>query len=81
MDFEKVIADKGDKSSSRTVRTTRKSAAKSRVIHFQDDGSFIAKNRRGLPNSLNIDIDEGWSAVEKAMKEAQTPTKGKGKAK
>ncbi len=81
MEFEKVITDKGDKSSSRTVRTTRKSASNSRVIHFQDDGSFIAKNRRGLPNSLNIGIDEGWSAVEKAMKEAQTPTKGKGKAK
>jgi hypothetical protein len=81
MDFEKVITDKGDKTSSRTVRTTRKSASKSRVIHFQDDGSFIAKNRRGLPDSLNVEFEDGWSEVESAMKEAQNPTKGKGKSK
>lgn len=81
MDFEKIITTKGDKDSSRTVRTTRKSAAKSRVIHFQDDGSFIAKNRRGLPDSLKIGIDDGWSVVEKAMKEAQTQTQAKEKGK
>ena len=79
MDFEKVITNKGDKESSRTVRTTRKSASNSRVIHFQDDGSFIAKNRRGLPSSLNVDVDEGWSAVEAEMKEAQQTKKGKAK--
>jgi hypothetical protein len=79
MDFEKVITNKGDKESSRTVRTTRKSASNSRVIHFQDDGSFIAKNRRGLPSSLNVDVDEGWAAVEAEMKEAQQTKKGNAK--
>ena len=73
MDHERVITNKGGKESSKTVRTSRMSG--SRFIHFDDSGAFIAKNRRGLPPQIEISANEGWSAVEKAMKAAQEGNK------
>jgi hypothetical protein len=68
LDLERVITDKGDKDS-KTVRTSRTSG--SRFLNFEDTGSFVAKNRRGLPPQIEITVGQGWSAVEKAMKTAE----------
>tara|TARA_Y100001973_G_scaffold101258_1_gene164008 strand:+ start:1862 stop:2662 length:801 start_codon:yes stop_codon:yes gene_type:complete len=65
---EKVAMDKGDTSSNRSVRTSRHTG--SRVLSFESDGSFVAKNRHGIKGSIAVSEDAGWQAVTEALKSA-----------
>jgi len=35
-----------------------------RILHVEDNGSFIAKNRFGFPSEIPIGIMDGWGVVE-----------------
>jgi hypothetical protein len=73
MDFQRIADSKKTRDSKKTVPTAKTTGV--RIMKFVDNGSFIAKNRRGLPSEIEIEADKGWSVVEEAMKAAQKGAK------
>ena len=49
LDTERVAVDKGDKRETRTSQSTGQ-----RVLHLEDQGAFVAKNRYDLPPMIQI---------------------------
>lgn len=43
--------------------TTSKTTGQ-RILHVEDEGAYLAKNRFALPSEIPISIEEGWHAVE-----------------
>ena len=78
LDMERSVVDRGDADKRHSVRTSM--ASGSRFLHLCDTGSFIAKNRFNLPESLEIPLN-GWpvlrDALAVAFKENGKPKKKK----
>jgi len=71
--------DEGDETKNRTVRVSQNSRA--RFLHVYDDGRFIAKNRFGLEEPIEIPISNGWAAVSSAIAERFAAVKATNKQK
>lgn len=79
LDHERMVVDKGDTDGGRSVRTSR--ATGSRFLHLTDTGSFIAKNRFGLPAELEIPLENGWQVFREALAAAYKAAGGTTKTK
>lgn len=62
LDIERVAVDQGDtRPKGKTVRTA--SLTGRRVLHLEDQGSFKAGNRYGLPPEIEIPLEQPFSAL------------------
>lgn len=76
LDIERVAVDQGDKSAgkSKTIRTAAVTGR--RVLHLEDQGSFKAKNRYGLPPEIEIPLENPFEALRsEVMKRIQPVSK------
>ena len=74
LELEKVATDKAGKAG-RATRTAR--ATGSRMLHLEDFGTFVAKNRYGLSPTIEIPKERPYAplraALIDAMKKSQAP--------
>ena len=61
----RTARDEGDDTKNRTVRVATNS--RNRYLHVSDDGRYIAKNRFGLTDPLEIPQSEGWTVISQAV--------------
>ena len=66
--------DEGDDTKNRTVRVATNS--RQRFLHVSDDGRYIAKNRFGLTEPIEIPQTDGWSALSQAVAAQFAEAKG-----
>jgi len=66
--------DEGDDTKNRTVRVATNS--RQRFLHVSDDGRYIAKNRFGLTEPIEIPQTNGWSALSQAVAAQFAAAKG-----
>lgn len=63
LEVEKMAIDRGEED--RTVRTSM--ATGSRFLNLQENGSYIAGNRFGLPAQIEIPAENGWSVIRERI--------------
>lgn len=78
LEMEKTAVEKPGKQG-RATRTALMTG--SRMLHLEDFGTFVAKNRYGLPPTIEIPKEHPYAALRKALLEAMQKTKGTPKAK
>ena len=64
LEIEKMAIDKGE-DANRAVRTSMVTG--SRFLNLQENGSFIAGNRFGLPSQIEIPSENGWAVVREKL--------------
>jgi hypothetical protein len=62
LDTERVAVDKGDKRETRTSQSTGQ-----RVLHLEDQGAFVAKNRYDLPPMIQIPKERPYQALRNEL--------------
>lgn len=62
LDTERVAVDKGDKRETRTSQSTGQ-----RVLHLEDQGAFVAKNRYDLPPMIQIPKERPYQAFRNEL--------------
>jgi len=67
LNHKRVALDKG-KSEGRQVRTSMTTGE--RILYLDDDGSFVAKNRYGLPGKIPIPLEHPYQAFRAEMMKA-----------
>jgi hypothetical protein len=76
LEIERVAVDQGDQSAGKgkTIRTAAVTGR--RVLYLEDQGSFKAKNRYGLPPEIEIPLDQPFEALRsEVMKRIQPASK------
>ena len=69
-----VVRDEGDAGKDKTIKVSQNS--QQRFLHIHDDGRFIAKNRFGLVDPIEIPQINGWSALSQAVAAQFAEAKG-----
>jgi hypothetical protein len=64
MDIERTVAEKGE-DKGRKTRTSQTTSQ--RVLHLEDRGGFVAKNRFGLPPTIMLPKEHPYQAFRKAL--------------
>ena len=78
LSLETAVVDRGGNGDKdRTVRTAMTTGQ--RVLHVEDGGSFVAKNRYGLPAEIPLPLDGGWMVFEKELMRARKRAKARTK--
>ncbi len=76
LDVERIAHDAG-KTGGRETRTSRTTGQ--RILHLEDSGAFVAKNRYDLPPQLMIPKKEGFAVLREELKTALGIDKPKSK--
>ena len=69
-----VVRDAGDADEDKTIKINQNS--QQRFLHVHDDGRFVAKNRFGLTEPIEIPQTNGWSALSQAVAAQFAAAKG-----
>ena len=73
LETERVAVDTGNAQAKKTIRTAAVTGR--RVLHLEDQGSFRAKNRYGLPPEIEIPLENPFEALRSEVLKRIQPAK------